>query len=123
MEYNEAVEDGNKSLVDAVWEFVDAVDWRESWIQLLVVFHVLVLVLVVITRRSTPWQCALFLITCVMAALAQPINALAQEYWEAFTSYNYFDRSGFFISMTFTAPLLICCFICVVSPLSFHPLL
>ena len=52
-----------QTFTDAVMGFVSAVDWTEEWLWLLVVWHVLLLAIVIATRREWSVQlCFLSLI-------------------------------------------------------------
>ena len=69
-------------------------------------FHVVMLVLTVVTRRSEVAQSAIF-ITCASAVLlAERLNALAQTHWREFSSQDYFDKDGVFTTTVFCMPLV-----------------
>jgi len=82
------------------------VDWSERWIQCLLGFHVLTLMLALLTRKSESAQMAIFFPCMCLAFGAQRINALARENWKAFSTQDYFDDKGFFISVMMSGPLL-----------------
>jgi|TARA_B110000977_G_scaffold30636_1_gene40317 hypothetical protein len=86
--------------------FYEAVDWREPFLVAVLSFHVVMLVLTVVTRRSEVAQSAIF-ITCASAVLlAERLNALAQTHWREFSSQDYFDKDGVFTTTVFCMPLV-----------------
>jgi len=44
--------------------------------------------------------------TVALAFLLQPINTLADHYWNYFARQNYFDKNGLFITAIFALPAL-----------------
>ena len=104
--------------------FIHAVDWTEQWILALIAAEVLLLVLVLATRRHTTPQALLFILLGLVIYLARHINSFCERNWRTFSNQNYFDPQGLFISVMLSGPLLIINAIIVVSirfrfPLSF----
>lgn len=86
--------------------FYKAVDWSERWIQCLLGFHVVTLALAIATRKSESAQMVIFFVCMILAFGAERINALAHENWRTFSTQDYFDEKGLFISVMMSGPLL-----------------
>lgn len=87
--------------------FVGAIDWSEWWIRGILAFHGVLLVIVVVGRRSSTVQLAVFALCCAIIFLAEPLNSLGAEYWEQFATQPYFDKRGAFFSGVVSCPLVI----------------
>mmetsp|Transcript_8018 Transcript_8018/g.14930 ORF Transcript_8018/g.14930 Transcript_8018/m.14930 type:complete len:136 (+) Transcript_8018:135-542(+) len=97
--------------------FIHAVDWTEQWILALIAAEVLLLVLVLATRRHTTPQALLFILLGLVIYLARHINSFCERNWRMFSNQNYFDPQGLFISVMLSGPLLIINAIIVVNHL------
>ena len=87
--------------------FSSAVDWTENWLRGLLCFHVILFVIVVLTRKNTTIQSMLFLYICFLVLLAEYLNTFCAENWESFSTQNYFDTHGSFAAVVYAAPLLV----------------
>ena len=107
--YSMARETGNgpKNFVEDVSAFVAAVDWSERWIQLLLAGHLILWFTTVWTRRRFSWQSLTFFVVCSFVWSSEMLNTYARANWERFSTQNYFDSHGFFISVMFSGPLLL----------------
>ena len=81
-------------------------DWSERWIQCVLGFHVVTLALALLLRKSETAQMMLFFVCMCLAFGAERINTLARENWKKFSTQDYFDEKGLFISVVFSGPLL-----------------
>lgn len=86
--------------------FYKAVDWSERWIQCLLGFHVVTLAVALLTRKSEMAQTVIFFLCMLPAFGAERINTLARENWKKFSTQDYFDEKGLFISVVMSGPLL-----------------
>lgn len=107
--YSMAREAGNSptNLRESIEAFTAAVDWDERWIQCLLVFHIVVWVVTISTRRAFFWQCTTFLIICILVWGAETLNAYAHLHWRSFSKQDYFDSHGIFVGVMFSGPLLL----------------
>ncbi|CAN0855324.1 Transmembrane protein 18 [Linum grandiflorum] len=87
--------------------FFHAVDWTERWLMGMIGFHVLLLIVAVITRRKTNFQMGLFLLTLAMVRFAEILNGMLRSNWRSFATQNYFDPQGLFLSAVWSGPLLV----------------
>ncbi|KAI8378040.1 transmembrane protein 18-domain-containing protein [Radiomyces spectabilis] len=87
--------------------FFHAVQWSQPWLQALVGFHILSLIMVIVLRNRHTALCVYFFIILGLAALSERMNALGQMYWRNFAVADYFDESGLFISFVYAFPLII----------------
>ncbi|XP_024638677.1 transmembrane protein 18 isoform X2 [Medicago truncatula] len=78
--------------------FFHAIDWKEPWLLGLLSFYVLLLLVTIISRKNTNFQMCLFLLTLAGVYLAESLNSILGENWKSFSTQNYFDPSGVFIS-------------------------
>ena len=90
------------------WQaFSSAVDWSETWIRILLSFHLILLTIVVLTRKNVNIQCALFLIICILTFMSERVNEYCANHWMDFAKQNYFDKHGVFAGIMYAGPLLI----------------
>lgn len=89
------------------------VDWTEPWLMCLVTFHIATLSLTLLTRDRGNVQAGLFVIALLLVYFSEALNDLAARHWQAFSSQQYFDSQGMFISLVFSTPLLLNCIIMV----------
>ena len=104
-----AREAGNspKSFKEDVEAFTAAVDWTERWIQCILIFHVVLWVTTIWSRRHFYWQVATFFFVTVLVGLSETLNTIAHLRWKSFSAQDYFDPKGFFTSVMFSGPLLL----------------
>lgn len=97
------------------WEsfegFRHAIDWTEPFIQGIITFHILMITLVLLTRKKIEFQFILFLFSCSIVFFAESINYWCAFNWRSFTRQNYFDEHGVFMSIMVSMPLLVIAFI------------
>ena len=86
--------------------FYKAVDWSERWIQCVLGFHVVTLAAALLTRKSETAQTVIFFLCMLPAFGAERINTLARDNWKKFSTQDYFDEKGLFISVVMSGPLL-----------------
>lgn len=89
------------------------VDWTEPWLMGLITFHVAILSLTLLTRDRGNVQAGLFVTALLLVYFSEALNELAAQHWRSFSSHQYFDSQGMFISLVFSAPLLLNCIIMV----------
>jgi pantothenate kinase len=90
------------------WQaFSAAVDWSETWIRCLLSFHLVLLTIVLLTRKNVNAQTVLFLLICTLAFLSEHLNTYCAANWTTFSKQNYFDKHGAFAGIMYAGPLLI----------------
>ncbi|GLJ24304.1 hypothetical protein SUGI_0463700 [Cryptomeria japonica] len=103
--------------VDPVLAFVHAVDWTEPWLITLIVFHIILLILAITTRKSSNFQMGLFLGALAGVYFAETINYHLSRNWKKFAGQNYFDPHGVFLSNMWSGPLLVISTIILINTL------
>ncbi|XP_068659368.1 uncharacterized protein [Aristolochia californica] len=97
--------------------FFHAIDWKEPWLIGLMSFHVVLLLVVLITRRNINFQICMFLMALTGVYLAENINTLLAKNWRSFAGQNYFDPHGLFFSVLWSGPLILISIINLVNSL------
>ncbi|KAG9494554.1 hypothetical protein GDO78_002073 [Eleutherodactylus coqui] len=82
------------------------IDWSEPWIIGLLGFHLLCFIITLISFKFYKFQIAHFLLMVGLVSCAEYINEVAAMNWKLYSRQQYFDSSGMFISLAFSAPLL-----------------
>lgn len=103
------------AVVSDLWGYILSIDWYEPWLWILLGFHLLssMLTMITIIFNSHNLQIALFLGFLGLVYCAEYINEWAAENYRLFSNQQYFDDKGMFISLLFSTPLLINCFVIV----------
>jgi transmembrane protein 18 len=107
--FSKLVEESYKapaSFKEAIAEFAAAVNWKESWIQVLLVWHVIYFTIFLITRKNSDIQTVQFFITFVLVYFSENVNNILGQHWELFATQNYFDKRGVFMCTLWAGPLL-----------------
>ncbi|KPP77882.1 transmembrane protein 18-like [Scleropages formosus] len=93
--------------ITSVWTFLLSIDWSESWLVALLFFHLFCFAVTLLTTRFYRLQICYFTILAGMVYSAEYLNEMAAMNWRSFSKYQYFDSKGMFISLVFSAPLLL----------------
>ncbi len=95
--------------------FTSAINWHERFITCLFVFHVILFLAAVSTRKSFSIQVVLFMFVCLLVYISEYLNSYGALRWKDFATQNYFDSHGAFMGIFFNAPLLMILFLQMVS--------
>ncbi|XP_020578784.1 transmembrane protein 18 [Phalaenopsis equestris] len=108
---------GFQPAIDNFVGFFHAIDWKEPWLLCLLLFHFTLLVMVFISRKRINFQLGLSIFAFSGVYLAERINSFLAKNWKSFAGQNYFDSNGLFISVVWSAPLLLISIVLVVNTL------
>ncbi|XP_052202180.1 uncharacterized protein LOC127807964 [Diospyros lotus] len=108
---------GLRPAYDNFLGFFHAIDWTEPWLICLMLFHVLLLVMAIISRKNTNFQMCLFLLALAGVCFAETLNSFLKDNWKRFAGQNYFDPHGLFLSVLWSGPLLVIAIIILVNTL------
>ncbi|KAK7271023.1 hypothetical protein RJT34_26603 [Clitoria ternatea] len=97
--------------------FFHAIDWKEPWLIGLLTFHVVLLLVVISSRKKTNFQMFLFLLTLAGVYFAESLNRSLGKNWKSFAGQNYFDPNGLFMSVLWSGPLLVISMIILINTL------
>lgn len=90
---------------------------QEPWIVGLMAFHVLFLLMTILSRKNINFQMCLFLFGLCGVYLAETLNGFLRHHWKSFAGQNYFDTHGIFLSVLWSGPLLVIAIIILVNTL------
>ena len=99
--------------------FLSALTWTDNIFKYLLAFHLVLFVLLIISRNSFGFQIFLFFFASALVFLSERFNAFGQQHWQMFGTQNYFDSSGAFMGIFFSGPLLLLLFCLLVRPTYF----
>ncbi|KAL8204895.1 hypothetical protein R6Q57_010518 [Mikania cordata] len=108
---------GMQPAMDNFIGFFHAIDWKEPWLVGLMVFHLVVLIIIICSRKNINFQMYLFLLSLAGVYLAERLNTVLSNNWKSFAGQNYFDRHGVFLSVLWSGPLLVFATIILVNTL------
>ncbi|XP_010063772.2 transmembrane protein 18 [Eucalyptus grandis] len=108
---------GLRPAYDNLIGFFHAIDWKEPWLICLISFHILLLIIAIISRKSVNFQMCLFLLTLSGVYLAERLNKILGDNWKSFATQNYFDPQGIFLSTLWSGPLLVIAIVILVNTL------
>ncbi|XP_031478573.1 uncharacterized protein LOC116249574 [Nymphaea colorata] len=111
------IRSGSQPAIDNFVGFFHAIDWKEPWLISLLIFHVILVVVAIASRKHSNFQMILFLLALGGVYLAENINHLLGSNWRKFAGQNYFDPNGLFLSVLWSGPLLIIAIIILVNTL------
>lgn len=97
--------------------FFHAIDWKEPWLMGLLGFHVLLLLIVIFSKRHVNFQMCLFILALSGVYLAERLNRFLGAHWKSFATQNYFDPYGLFLSVLWSGPLLIVAMLILINTL------
>ncbi|CAI5737763.1 unnamed protein product [Peronospora destructor] len=87
-------------------KWYEAVEWTEPFIVGLLLFHVVLLAMLWLTRKRLYPQFALFVLVITLLVSTEAINTWGRKNWRLFATQQYFDENGVFISIFYAGPLL-----------------
>lgn len=108
---------GTRPAYENLMGFVHSIDWKEPFLMGLIGFHILLLLITILSRRHLNFQMCLFLVALSSVYLAERLNRFLGEHWKSFATQNYFDPQGVFLSTVWSGPLLIISMIILINTL------
>jgi len=97
----------DESLSFFVSSFINAIDFADEWIIILICIQVSLFVLIVSTWKFLNIQVPIFFIILGVVGMAEPVNTWANKNYKLFSRQNYFTEEGIFVSVFLCVPLLI----------------
>merc|ERR1712228_305042 len=95
----------DETFFDHTNAFIEAVDWTETWLLSMLFCELCLLGFTIYTQQNWAIQSILFIFTFSVVICAQYINKWCSNHWQSFSSQNYFDPSGLFITIMMSLPL------------------
>jgi len=105
----------NTKDIDSIYKFLAHIDWTEPFMQGLVIFHALAMFTIIATRKRVWIQGFLFTFLLVSISLTERANEWLAANFKLYAKLQYFDSQGMFISLTYSAPVLINCVIILIN--------
>lgn len=108
---------GPQTPKEHIQAFAAAITWNETFIKIILGFHVVVIVsAVALNRRGGVYsQLGFMFFMGIVVRLADTLNTIGASRWKEFATQNYFDRGGIFIGIMVCAPLLTVCLFMLIS--------
>jgi len=98
------------------WEHIQAfraaITWGEPFIVCIAAFHAMMLgaTVFILKRDGSKGRLAWLIVISLMVMSSERLNRYGSHNWESFATQDYFDNNGLFVSLFFSAPLLILSF-------------
>ena len=97
----------SNSLPNSINLFINSIHWEEDkWIYGIFFFHFIILLFVICIRDNINFQINLFILLILLVYASESINKICSTKWKRFSSINYFDKNGHFITIIYSFPLL-----------------
>jgi hypothetical protein len=109
--------DGRGAFWGDVQAFSNAINWSSDgyWIYPVLILHVLTFLLILRYRASTNTTIVIFLILSAAVKSCEYVNPVLSSNHGTFSSQDYFDPNGVFISIFMAGPCLLNCVVCVLG--------
>jgi len=105
----------NTKEIDSIYKFLSHVDWSEPYLQYLILFHLVTFLCVILTRKRVNFQGTLFVILLATIGCSEMINEYMANNHKKYFKQQYFDSYGMFISLVYSAPVLVNCVIILIN--------
>jgi len=105
----------NTKEIDSIYKFLAHIDWSEPFLQGLIIFHIFSTAIILATRRRVWIQGFLFTFLLVSISLTERANEWLATNFKLYSKLQYFDSQGMFISLTYSAPVLVNCVIILIN--------
>lgn len=108
---------GPQTTMESIQAFSSAITWDEPFIKCLLAFHALVIFTsyAIMKKGDMYIQMGLMIFLGAIVRFAEKLNQIGNSRWRDFATQNYFDKNGIFMGIMICAPLLIVCFVMLVS--------
>mmetsp|Transcript_9820 Transcript_9820/g.12435 ORF Transcript_9820/g.12435 Transcript_9820/m.12435 type:complete len:244 (+) Transcript_9820:157-888(+) len=105
------------SMTDNLNAFRSAITWSEPFMIGLITFHIcIVIATIYVTKRcGLGARMGLLGFLAIIVRSAEWLNQYGSNHWEEFTTQNYFDKKGVFVSLMLTGPFLFLTFVMLIS--------
>jgi transmembrane protein 18 len=100
--------------LESFYAFRSAITWTEPFILCIIAFHIVMfLITIYVSRYNQNLTPRLLVLVCIafIVRTSEYTNDYARRHWQSFSTQNYFDHHGLFMSIMICGPLLINSFI------------
>jgi len=105
----------NTKEIDSVFKYFASIDWSERWVHVLLTFHLALTLTILITRKKVRLQGVLFLLLLASVTLTERVNEWLAAHWRQISRQQYWDSRGMFISLSYSAPVLLNCVLILIN--------
>ncbi|KAK9511082.1 hypothetical protein O3M35_005715 [Rhynocoris fuscipes] len=98
-----------------LWSIIESIEWHDPLVIGIIMFHIAVTSMAILTRNHNNFQVVLFLALLLLVYFSESLNEYATNHWKLLSRQQYFDDKGMFISLIFSAPILLNCMVMMAS--------
>jgi transmembrane protein 18 len=96
------------SFLNSTYEFISVINWKQDiWISILLLIHLILFLFVFLNRNNHNLQFIILIFITILILNSENLNTLLSKNHESFSSQNYFDKSGIFIGIFLSGPLIL----------------
>ena len=107
-----------QSFIQDSKNFISAINWSEDyWIFFILFFHFIFFLIGFKTRKNINLQATFLILNTILIFFSENLNSILSLNFKIFSTQNYFDKTGVFIGIFFSGPLIFISIFIIISTL------